>query len=227
MNGIVAREDFNQAVDIFRKTLSEAWGRQFTAEEVIKEFKLTQSELRLEQPLTANLNRYNFPIMDNQTGPGGQIFNTEIRLRMQDTFVPVAVAVRLSNPGSLIAGAYRLFTYPNQFNFANAIQMRALYNGTIQIMVNNYEFTYGWGLQRHWCSNQTQQTAAFGAGSPEDQNNMAVDAYFPMQPFVLFGGAQNVQISINLPVAPTAVDAFSRYEMFFLGVIAQNSTPVS
>lgn len=226
-NGVVGREDFNQAVTTFRKTFSRAFNRQFTDDEVIEEFKLTQSELRLEQPLAANTNRYLFPIMDNQTGPGGAILNTEIRLRMQDTFVPTAIYVGLANPGSSTAGNFRLYTYPNQVVFTNALQMRALYNGTLNIMVNNYEYTYGWGLQRHWCSNETQQTAAFGAGSPEDQTNGAEDGVYPMQPFVLFGGAQNVQISINLPVAPTAVDAFSRYVIRFFGVIAQNSTPVS
>lgn len=219
MNSIAAREDFNHAVGVFERT--------FPGINVVDEFKLTQAELRLEQPLVANQNQYTFQIMDNQPGAGGVIFNTEIRLRMQDTFVPTHVGLFLCLPLSAVDTTFRLYSYPNQFVFANAVQMRALYNGQLRIMINNYQFIYNWGLQRHFVANQTQQTAAFGAGSPEDQNDFGMDAFYPMQPFVLFGGAQNVQININLPAAPNAVDAFSRYCMRFLGVQAQNSTPVS
>lgn len=224
VNGIVAREDFNNAVALFQ----DAFGSRLPqGETALNMFKLTQSELRLEQPLTANNTLYQFQIMDNQTGAGGQIFNTELRLRMQDTFVPTAMGVFLANPSSATDTTYRLFSYPNQSVFANALQMRALYNSEVQIMVNNYQYTYSWGVQRHWCSNQTQQTAAFGAGSPEDQNDWSSDGFYPMQPYVLFGGSQNVQIKIVVKGAPTAVDAFSRFVIRFYGVLAQNSTPVS
>lgn len=219
MHSIAAREDFNHAVAVFQNA--------FPGVDVINQFKLTQSTLRLEQPLVANQNQYTFQIMDNQPGAGGQIFNTEIRLRMQDTFVPTMIGIYICLPSSSTDATFRLYSYPNQFIFANALQMRALYNGQLKIMVNNYQYVYGWELQKHWNSNQTQQTAVFGAGSPEDQNNFADDSMFPMQPFVLFGGAQNVQIEIRLPAAPTAVDANSRYVMRFYGVLAQNSTPVS
>lgn len=219
MNAIAARDDFAHAVAVFQQA--------FPGVDVVNQFKLTQSELRLEQPLVANQNQYTFQILDNQPGAGGQIFNTEIRLRQQDTFVPTYLGVFIALPTGTADATFRLYSYPNQFIFTNAVQMRALYNGQIKIMVNNYQYTYGWGLQRHWCSNQTQQTAAFGAASPEDENDFADDAMFPMQPFVLFGGAQNVQINIILPAAPTAVDANSRYVMRFFGVLGQNSTPVS
>lgn len=219
MNSIAARDAFNNAVAVFQEA--------FPGVDVVKQFKLTQSELRLEQPLLANQNQYTFQILDNQPGAGGQIFNTELRLRMQDTFVPTHIGIYLALPSSTTDATFRLYSYPNQFVFTNALQMRALYNGQLKIMVNNYQYTYSWGLQRHWCSNQTQQTAAFGAGSPEDQNNFSEDGMFPLEPYVIFGGAQNVQININLAAAPTAVDANSRFVMRCFGVLAQNSTPVS
>src|SRR5919108_2594665 len=151
MNAIAARDDFAHAVAVFEQA--------FPGINVVDQFKLTQSELRLEQPLVANQNQYTFQIMDNQPGAGGQIFNTEIRLRQQDTFVPTMVGLFIALPSSSTDATFRLYTYPNQFVFTNALQMRALYNGQMKIMVNNYQFTYGWGLQRHWNSNQTQQTA--------------------------------------------------------------------
>lgn len=218
-NSIAAREDFNNGVAVFQNA--------FPNVDVVREFKLTQSTLVLEQPLQANNTRYTFPVMENILSQNGTIFNTEIRLRMQDTFVPTHIGLFLALPASATDVAYRWHTFPNQAVFLNAIQMRALYNGQLKIQVNNYQYTYGWDLQRHWVSPETQQTAAFGAGSPEDQNNFADDGFYPMQPYVLFGGSQNVQIEITLPAPPTAVDAFSRYVMVYRGVLGQNSTPVS
>lgn len=221
MNSIATRDDFNNAVAIFQQ-----WAGPNV--DVVKQFKLTQSELRLEQPLSANNSLYNFQVMNNMPGQGGQIFNTELRLNMQDTFVPTHVRVSLANPSSASDATFRLYTYPNQSVFANALQMRSLYNGQLKISVANYNYLYNWGLQRHWFSPQTQQTAAFGPGSPEDQLNGADDGFCPLQPYVLFGGSQNVQIQIQLTSnPPSAVDANARYVMQFYGVVAQNSTPVA
>lgn len=223
MNGIVAREDFVNAVRIFENAFPEM-ARRGT---IIDDFKITQAELRLEQLLSAGNTLYTFPIIDGLTGGGAGQFNTEIRLRQQDTFVPVAARVCLANPTSSTDTTFDLHTYANQFLFTNAVQMNAIYNGQMRIQVNNVQYSYNWGLQRHKYVPETQQTAAFGAGSPVDEFDGATYGYFPMQPFILFGGAQNVTLQIVLPVAPTAVDAFSRLVIQFLGVQAQNSTPVS
>ncbi len=75
-------------------------------------------------------------------------------------------------------------------------------------------------------ANQTQATAPPGAGSPVDQQNGADDGFYPMQPFVILGGAQLLELFINVVQAPTAVDAFSRWRMTFRGVLAQGSTSV-
>jgi len=220
MNPIAARENFKNAVMIFENAFKDVTN-------VVEAFKLTQSSLRIEQPISATTTLYPFPILKNQNNAAGTIFNTELRLNMQDTFVPTEVGLFVALPTSSTDAAYRLHSYPNQAVFANAVQMRTLYNGQLIISVNNYQYTYSWDAQRHWVTNQTQATAAFGPGSPEDQNNFADDGFYPMQPYVLFGGAQNVEVSLRVPVAPTAVDANSRLIAIFRGVLGQNSTPVS
>lgn len=220
MNSIAAREDFKNAVMVFESAFRNV-------PNVVDEFRLTQSTLRLEQPIVANQNAYAFPIMNNQQSQWGGIFNTELRLRMQDTFVPTHVGMFLALPTSAQDAAYRLATFPNPFIFTNAVQYQALYNGQLTISVNNSQMLYSWDLQRHYVANQTQQTAAAGAGSPIDQANLADDGFYPLQPYVLFGGAQNVDLQIRLAVAPSAVDANSRIIVMFRGVLAQNSTPVS
>jgi len=229
MNGIIAREDFNNAVIVFQKNFPRKDGGYYSSDEIIDAFKLTGSSLRLEQGLTATTGTYNFPILDNKPSQAtGIIYNTEIRLSMQDTFVPVRMGMFLSNPASTQDGAYRWYSYPNQDVFgASAIQMRALYNSSMEISVNQYRYIYDWDMMKHWFSPETQQTGAFGPGSPEDQLDGREDTYFPMQPFVLFGGLQAVKITINVVAPPTSVLANSRIILKFDGVKAQNSTPAN
>lgn len=229
MNGIIAREDFNNAVIVFQKNFPRKDGTYYSSDEIIDAFKLTGSSLRLEQILTATTSTYTFPVLDNKPSSAtGLILGTEIRLSMQDTFVPIRMGMFIGNPTGTADGAWRWYSYPNQDVFgASAVQMRALYNSTLEIMVNNYRYTYDWDMQKHWCSPQTQQTGAFGPGSPEDQLNGREDTYFPLQPFVLFGGLQNVKITLNIPFPPTAVLANSRIILKFDGVKAQNSTPAN
>lgn len=226
MNSIEARENFMVAAHIFFNAF-KARMRWTRVEEAIEQFKLTQSALRLEQPLIANQNQYTFQVQDNQPGAGGVIFNTELRLRMQDTFVPTHYSISIGNPTSAVDTAFRLFSYPNQFIFgAAAIQMRALYNGQLSLKLNNYDFVYNWDLQRHNYVPQTQQTAAFGAGSPEDQIDWSTDTFFPANPYVILGGSASVLPQIILAAAPTVVTAFSRFVLRMYGVNAQTSTPV-
>lgn len=233
MRGIEAREDFNTAVQIFNNafnpmTLANGqpnpnYSPYFDS---VSAFRLSQSALRLEQPCVATSTQYLFPVLTNIQNQA-QAFNTEIRLNIQDSFVPTHVGFFLALPGSTTDTTFKLMTYPNPVILTNFLQMQAYYNGTMSIMINNVQYTQKWDLMRHWQTNQTQQTAALGAGSPEDQFAGSDDGFYPMQPFILLIGSQNIQINITLPVSPTAVDANSRLVVIFRGVLAQNSTVVN
>jgi hypothetical protein len=222
-NGIGAREDFNQACKLFMAAFPNK-----TLDQILTDFKLTGSDLRLEQPTAANSNQYLFPVMVNiaSTNVANGSFNTEIRLNMQDIFLPMYVGFFLANPASAVDTTFNDFTYVNQIAFpGNPGQMNAFYNGTLNISVNNTQYIKGWMLKRHRMVPQTQQTAAFGPGSPgNDQINGPDDGFYPMQPYVLISGNSNMQINVNLPVGPTAVDAFSRLVLVFRGLLAQNCT---
>jgi hypothetical protein len=238
MNGIAAREDFRNVVEIFDKAFnprfvfdkrSNQWvnNPDFDAMwDATSAFRLTQQTLRLEQPLTTST-LYTFPILNNIQNQSSGQFNTEIRLPQQDTFVPTHIGIFLGLPGSTSDTTFLPKTYPNPFIFTNATQMQAIYSGVLKIMVNNVQYTNNWDLYRHWKTNQTQQTAALGAGSPEDQWDGSEDGWYPMQPFVMMIGSQNLVINIQLPAAPTAVDANSRLILMMRGVNAQNSTVVN
>lgn len=238
MNGIEAREDFNNVVNIFDRAFnpkfvfnkqSNTWvpNQSYDALwDAVSAFRLTQQTITLEQPMVAGSNIYKFPILANIQNQVSQ-FNTEIRLQQNDTFVPTHLGFFVEYPGSTVDTTFVPKTYPNVILSTQPVQETAFYNGILAVMVQNVQYTNNWDLWRHYKINQTQQTAALGAGSPEDQFDGSVDGWYPMQPFVLMIGSQNIQISIGLPVAPTAVTANGRLRLQMRGVLAQQSTVVN
>lgn len=233
MNSIAAREDFRVATQIFNNAFNPitlangqpnpSYNPAFDA---VTAFRLSQSTLRLEQPTSSTSTLINFPVLINIQNQQ-QAFNTEIRLQQQDSFVPTHVGFFLAAPSSSTDTTFKLMTYANPFVLTNATAMQAYYNGSLSIMINNVQYTQKWDLWRHWQTNQTQQTAALGAGSPEDQYIGSDDGFYPMQPFILLIGSQNIQLNINIPLAPSAVDANSRLVVMLRGILAQNSTVVN
>ncbi len=232
MNGIVARQNFEKAVQIFYNAFvkRDSNGRILDPNfDPIDAFKLTQSTLRVEQTLATTTAQYQFPILVNVQN-GNTQFNTEIRLNMQDSFVPTELQVFTGLPGSATGTAWKPLTYENPalFTAASSLAIVALWNtGTMEIKINKDTKLTNWDLWRHYYAGQTQQTAPVGAGSPVNEVCGADDGFYPMEPYVLFIGSQNIQITINLALAITAVDAFSRVGIMFRGVLAQNSTVVS
>lgn len=238
MNGIEAREDFKNVVQIFDNAFNprfvfnqqaNAWQPNPKYQAVwdpVSAFRLTQSTVRMEQPLSTQTNRYTFPILNNIQNQGQQ-FNTEIRLAQQNTFVPTHIGFFLGYPSSTTDTTFKPYAYPNQFVSAQPVQEQAVYNGQLTIMIQNVQYLQNWDLWRHWKANQTQQTAALGAGSPQDEFSGADDGWYPMQPFVLMIGSQDIQININIPVTPTAVTENARLILMFRGVLSQQSTVVN
>lgn len=218
MNGFMARFDFNNALEVFMQTFN------MSAANILEQFMLTQTDLRLEQPLSITSTQYTFPVMVNIQNGGQQQFNTETRLNNQDTFLPQYFGFFLGNPSSSTDTTFRLQTWSNPAIYTNATQMQSIYNGNLNVAINNRNYITKWGLWKHQVINQTQQTAPLGAGSAADQLNGADDGYYPVQPYVLVSGSSNMQITVQLPAAPTAVDSNSRLIMIMKGAMAYNST---
>lgn len=231
MNGILARANFENAVKLFYNAfnrnpdgsiINPSWNP-------IEAFKLTQSTLRMEQPIVNNTTVYQFPVLVNVNNGSQQQFNTEIRLNMQDTFVPTEIHIGVAKPSGTDASDFKILTYeaPATFSAAASQALLNLWNGTLEIKVNKDVKLTNWDLDRHYFAPQTQQTAAPGAGSPIDQINGADDGWYPMEPYVLLIGSQGIQTTITLPNAISTVDANSRIVVRMRGVLAQNSTVVS
>jgi len=145
MNAISARMVYENAIKNINRQFADIPG--FDA---VRSFKLTQSFLRLEQPLAVGQTLYNFPLLVNQASP--QIFNTEQRLNLQDTFVISEIGFFIGLPSSSTDTTFKPLTYISPFLVTNDAQMQSIYNGQISITVNNNVLVPNWDLFRHWRS---------------------------------------------------------------------------
>ena len=217
MNGIEARMVYENS----KMAMINAFGP-----DVLRKVILTQGSLRFEQPLVAGQTLYTFPILDNQA-----IFsNTEDRLKLQDSFVISSIFIGTGAPSSSTDNTFTPDTYPNTQKYgANAAPLATWWNaGNLQLTVNNRIVTPKWDLWRHFNENQTQQTAALGAGSPGDQTRGSFDGWFPVEPNVVMIGQKDTILQVILKGAGlTTVLANSRGIIMVRGVLAQNSTVVS
>lgn len=219
MNNINARLVFDNARRALANAFKDVKGLN------IDSFKLTQSFLRLEQPVVVGQTLYTFPILINQANP--QIFNTEQRLNLQDSFVVSDLGFYQALPSSSTDATFKLLTYVSPFLFVNDAQHQIFYNGKISITVNNNVILPAWDTVRHNLAPQTQQTAALGAGSPMDEFDGKTYSMYPVEPNITLVGSKNYVVNLSLPAGPTAIDANSRVVIVLRGILAQNSTVVS
>lgn len=230
-NNSAARESFIHAKKMFYK----AWRGSFDSDQQCMDYvdslKLSQSEIRLEVGLNATGTNFKFGLTQNQNNSTGLVFNTENRLTMQDSFCANEYAVTIGQPSSNTDTLWRQQTYPNTQVFAAAdlpsLNGTFYSHGALRMTCNNDVIMPYRGLWNHYYAPQTQQTAALGAGSPQDQIRGAEDAFITDEPNIILIGSKGYIPEIILPVAMASVGAFMRAVLTFRGVLAQNSTSVS
>lgn len=219
---------YNAMIDKFaEKRWSEAQGRQW-----VDNLKWSQGEVRLECELAANTTNFRFGLTQNQANTTGVPFNTENRLTMQDTLVCNEIGLFVAAPGSQQDTSFKLRTYGNPIDFttagaAAAIDETLYSNGYLRVGVNNDVVIPYRGLWNFAYRPQTQQTAAIGAGSPDDQVRGAEDGFVTMEPNLFLIGSKGYIPEIIIPGALAAVQQYSRMVLIFRGPLAQNSTVVS
>jgi hypothetical protein len=198
---------------------------------------LTQSDLVLEQQLATGLTQYQFPVLNNQNGPANTMFNTEIRLNQQDSFVASAWGAFLLKAATVVDATFIVHTYPNPVTFAGAgvaAALETIYNSYCKITANNQVILPVWHLSRHRNVPQSQAVAGDAGvypGIAYDQIDLSSDGFYPMEPNVVFIGSKNYQIQVVLPAALAAVDGTGtpsdRLRLHYRGVLAQNSTIIT
>lgn len=189
--------------------------------------KLTQSTIRLEQPITAGNRLYTFPVLKNEN----LYSSTEVRLLQQDSAVIYQMGAFVAKAATPQTGAYKLHTYPNLIAFPTAgaaDAMDAIYNGNLSIAVNNDILVPNWDVFKHLNVPETQATGAPGANSPIDEVRGAFDSFYPIEPNIVLIGSKNNVIQIALPEGGVSViEPNSRIVLILRAVLAQNSTVVS
>jgi len=189
---------------------------------------LTQSYVRSEVALSATAATYTLPIVTNSSLP---TFNTARPVQLQDVHVVSEIGFFLAKPSSSTATDFKLFTYPNSTVFStSATTLNTLYNGFLNIQVNNQNVLPAIDIYRSYFVPQTQQAAnAFYTTSGislQDQNDGNFSGFTAIEPNLLLNGAANINAQIVLPGAISTVDSGSRLVVIFRTILCQNVTSV-
>jgi hypothetical protein len=196
---------------------------------------LSQSYIRSEVALSTTTTTYHVPILinDNQNGSTSS-FPTSALLNLQDAFVISGLFVGFANTADNTTSAFRINTYPSAINSgsqAAATSMFTLYNGSLQLTVNNRQILTQFPVSNCLYIPQTQGLTTQAASSPFnaiDQNEQFAGATYPMEPNIVLVGSKNNVCQVVLPAAigtlPTA--GAPRLVVIFTGILAQNCTPV-
>ena len=193
---------------------------------------LTPSYLRSEVLLSTTSASYHVPVLVNDNVNGTPTVR-EQRLALQDLFIVAGIQVTLVS-GSSTTGSAKSYTYPNLTAFpTGAAQLYSVYNGYLNIQVNNQNVLPKWSMLQHLDIPQTQQNTNFNAAtatSPAqytlDQQSFDTYALQVCEPNIVLNGASNIQASIILPAAPSAVDSNTYVCVNWYGILAQNCTSV-
>ena len=209
---------------VFENAKNFAASQGFTVDHAIA----TQGFVRSEMALSTTTANYHVPVLVNDT-VNGAAFATENRLQLQDLFVVSEIGIFVAKPSSATAVAFALNTYPNAQTFTTSYAtLLALYNGSLNMTVNNQQVLPSWDIWRHYKVNQTQNGVIITAQTiaPIDQNDGANDGFYPCEPNLILNGAANIQANITLPGAVTTIDTYSRIVVMWRGIKLQNVTSV-
>ena len=193
---------------------------------------LTPSYLRSEFLLTTSSASYHVPVLVNDNLNGTPTVR-EQRLSLQDLFIVSGIQILLVSGASTSAVA-QSYSYPNKtaFSTGNA-QLYSLYNGYLNIQVNNQNVLPKWPVLQHLDVPQAQQNTNFNAASATSPAQYLIDqasfdeyALQVCEPNIVLNGASNINASIILPGAPTTLDSNTYVSVNWYGILAQNCTSV-
>ena len=199
----------------------------------VEHAKLTQSYLRSEVALSTSIANYHIPVLVNDTQNGASRVN-EKRLNLQDIFVTTEIAV-LIGVGTGTNTAAKLYTYPNATAFTSSSDddLWSIYNGFLNLTINNEQILPAWDVARHYFVPQTQQNTNFNsatATSPAqytlDQWAASSDAFYPVEPGIVMNGAANINFQLTANGAPASVTTNSFICVLQRGILCQNVTTV-
>jgi len=188
--------------------------------------------LRLEVNITAAGTNFAFAVTPNVSNSSNVVFPGEKRLEMQDTLIANEYAIMIGQTSGNTDLGWQPRTYPNAVDFAAGdvtLLNEVFYgSGSLRWTCNNDVIAPYRPLAQNLCVPQTQQTAALGAGSPQDQRRGAEDGFITMEPNFWLIGSKGYVPEIILKQALTGLTNDNvRAVLILNGILAQNSTSVS
>jgi hypothetical protein len=193
---------------------------------------LTDSTLRLEQQLLTTKTQYQFAVLTNNNGPSNTLFNTEVRLNQQDSFISYGLNWYLGEPASATDATFIDYSYPSPTVFVTAGEAAALetiYKSQLKVTINNVVKIPTLHLGRFYFVPQSQKVAAAANqnGIGNDQRDGSTDGGMLMTGLITFIGSKNNLIELFMPAALAAVGPFTRSIQEWRGLLAQNSTIIT
>ena len=189
---------------------------------------LTQSYLRSEVALSTAIANYHLPVLVNDTQNGAVRVN-EKRLNLQDVFITTELGLFIG-VGSSTSTKAILYTYPNAtiFTAATDDDLWSIYNGYLNLTVNNQNILPAWDALRHYYAPQTQQGVGVTAQTvfPIDQVDFSEQTYYPVEPNIVMNGAANINFQLTANGAPATVLSNSFICVIQHGILCQNVTTV-
>lgn len=198
--------------------------------------RLTQSSLILSKPLSASQTTYSFDVLETQNAT---LVGTEQRLNLNDEFIITEMGIYLqatvTNADGSVNYGTKWFTYaPAQLNSSLGV-LNPIYNGAIQISVNNVVY------MDKWDSGQSLFIPRTNDGNfvtPNQATLGSVDysknGMIKIEPMLTLSGAKKNNVILNIasaaaPANVTVTDdagstkySFDRVAVIMRGLNAQN-----
>ena len=188
---------------------------------------LSESQLRLEQPITATSTQYTFPVLQGDVGQGqSSVLATEVRLQTNDNFHIREIGFYLAQLVAATDTSFKLKTYPNEIELGAvpALDYFNIYNGLMKINVNQVDVLTNYGLIQHLFVPQTQRLSVVAAQN-RDQVDFSENSREDLAPSLMLSGAYTNTITVSLPGAVTnaLAGSLTRMVIIFYGLRAQNA----
>lgn len=189
---------------------------------------LTRSHLRLEQFMSTTITQYNFAVLqgDNSGSVSTTQLPTEVRLQTNDNFHIHKIGFYIALTTASTDNNPLMNTYPNEVEYtANTrLGILNLYNGQMNITVNQVQVLTNWRLYQHFMVPQTQRISV-AANAARDQVDLSKDGLVECDPGLMLSGAYTNQIQLNLPAAISNAPASNngRIIIIYEGLRAQNA----
>jgi hypothetical protein len=198
--------------------------------------RLTQSTLILSKPLSASQTTYSFDVLETQNST---LVGTETRLNLNDEFIITSLGIYLqatvTNVAATTSYGTKWFSYvPSQVNGGAGV-LNPVYNGNLQIAVNNVVYLDKFDTGKSLCVPRTQDAPfTTPSNSTLGSTNYAKDGMVSIEPMLTLSGAKKNNVIINLASAATpfsltvnnntggAVYNFDRISVIMRGLNAQN-----